>query len=63
MSRPRINPGNLVWSGEHWINYLREPGAVSDSGMVSLYHTRYSSAGEGNIAFVDIQGDPGFSAM
>jgi hypothetical protein len=63
MSRPAINPGTLIWSGEHWINYLREPDAESDSGMVSLYHTRYSRAGEGNVAFVDIPGDPGFSGV
>lgn len=63
MSRPPINPGTLVWSGEHWINYLREPDANSDSGVVSLYHTRYSPAGEGNVAFVDIPGDPGFTGV
>ena len=63
MSRPPINPGILVWSGEHWINTLREPGAESDSGKVSLYHTRYSQAGEGNVAFVDIPGDPGCSGV
>ena len=53
----------LVWSGEHWINYLRPPGAESDSGMVSLYHSNYSSAGEGTVAFVDIQGQPGFAGV
>ena len=58
MSRPVINPGNLTWSGEHWINYIRQPGAENDSGMVSLYHTRFSAAGEGSVAFVDIAGDP-----
>ena len=63
MARPVINPGTLVWSGEHWINYLRKPGDQSDSGMVSLYHTRYSAAGEGNVAFVDIPGNPGFTAV
>jgi hypothetical protein len=63
MSRPAINRGNLIWSGEHWVNYLREPGAQSDSGMVSLYHTRYSPAGEGTVAFVDIASDFGLSAV
>lgn len=63
MSRPVINPGTLIWSGEHWINYLREPGSDSDSGMVSLYHTRYSSAGEGNVAFVNIPRDKGFCSV
>ena len=49
-----IDQGALIWSGEHWINYLREPAANSNSGMVSLYHTRYSSAGEGHVAFVTV---------
>lgn len=56
MMRPVLNPGRLKWSGEHWINYLREPGSDNNSGMVSLYHTRFSSAGEGTTAFVDITG-------
>jgi hypothetical protein len=63
MSRPAINPGILFWSGEHWVNYLREPDATSDCGLVSLYHTRYSPAGEGNVAFVDIPEDPGFRGI
>ena len=58
MTRPVHNPGTLKWSGEHWINYLREPGTDTNSGMVSLYHTRFSAAGEGNTAFVDIPGNP-----
>jgi len=58
MSRPVINPGRLHWSGEHWINYLRQPGADTNSGMVSLYHTRYSAAGEGTAAFVDLADHP-----
>jgi hypothetical protein len=55
--------GTLIWSGEHWINYLRPPRAESDSGMVSLYHAHYSSAGEGTVAFVDIAGNPGFTGV
>ena len=58
MSRPVINPGTLRWSGEHWINYLRQPGSDTNSGMVSLYHTRYSAAGEGSAVFVDIADQP-----
>ena len=46
--------GTVHWSGEHWINYLRRPGEAEDSGSFSLYHTRYSSAGEGTVAFVTI---------
>lgn len=41
----------LVWSGEHWILYLRRPGEAENSGSVSLYHTSYSAAGEGTVAF------------
>ena len=41
----------LVWSGEHWILYLRRPGEAENTGSVSLYHTSYSAAGEGTVAF------------
>ena len=63
MSRPVINPGTLHWSGEHWINYLRRPDSESNSAMVSLYHTRYSPAGEGNVAFVDIADQPAYQGV
>ena len=63
MPGPTINPGALIWSGEHWITYLLEKDANSDSGMVSLYHTHCSSAGEGIVAFVDIPGDNGFCGV
>lgn len=45
---------NVRWSGEHWISYLRRIGGDSDTGSVSIYHTRYSSSGEGTVAFVII---------
>ena len=48
--------GAIRWSGEHWINYIRPPGAESDSGSFSLFHTCYSEAGAGTVAFVDIPG-------
>ena len=54
--------GNLLWSGEHWIAYLRRPGDESNSASVGVYHTRYSPAGEGNVALIDIEGDGGFRA-
>ena len=54
MTRSVVNPGTLYWSGEHWINYLRVRGSDKNSAMVSLYHTRYSAAGEGNVAFIEI---------
>jgi len=63
MARPIVNPGTLYWSGEHWINYLREPGAEVDNGMVSLWHTRYSAVGNGSVAYVYIPGDSGFQGI
>lgn len=60
MARPVINPGAVVWSGEHWVSALREPGGDSDSAMVSLYRTSYSPAGDGAVAFIEIRGAPGF---
>lgn len=44
----------LVWSGEHWIAYLRDHSSQADRGRVSLYRVLYSSAGQGHVAFVDI---------
>ena len=55
--------GDLLWSGEHWIAYLRPQGAGSESGMVSLYHGHVSPAGSGTAAFVQIPGEDGFTAL
>lgn len=63
MCRPNINEGKLLWSGEHWINYIRKDGEDEDSARVSLYHTRYSLAGEGTVAYVTIGGDEGFEGI
>jgi hypothetical protein len=63
MSRPTINANRLLWSGQHWVNYIRKPGDEADSARVSLYHTHYSPVGEGTMAFVDIPGADGFSAI
>ena len=54
--------GGLLWSGEHWIAYLRRPGEESNCASVGVYHTRWSPAGEGNVALIDIQGEGGFTA-
>ena len=51
-----ILPGRLLWSGEHWICFLRAPGTRVDSVRVSLYRSVYSPAGEGHVAFVDPPG-------
>ena len=55
--------GKLLWSGEHWIAYLREPGSDTNSASVGIYHTRYSPAGEGNVALISIPGDGGLQAI
>ena len=55
--------GDLLWSGEHWIAYLRPPAGGSPTAMVSLYHAYPSPAGIGTAAFVQIQGDPGYTAL
>ncbi len=44
----------LVWSGEHWIAYLKNHDNQADVGRVSLYRVSYSTAGEGTVAFIDI---------
>ena len=48
--------GPLLWSGEHWIAYLREGGERGTEGRagasISLYHAYDSPAGEGTVAFV-----------
>ena len=54
--------GGLLWSGEHWIAYLRRPGEKSNSASVGVYHTRWSPAGEGNVALIHVEGPGGFSA-
>ena len=56
-----IRDGKLLWSGEHWILYLRRPGEISNSASVGIYHTRYSEAGEGSVALVSIPGEPSLS--
>ncbi|MCY3778209.1 MAG: hypothetical protein OXH11_19705 [Candidatus Aminicenantes bacterium] len=51
-----ILPGRLLWSGEHWICFLRAPGTGKDTARVSLYRSHYSPAGEGHVAFVAVPG-------
>lgn len=55
MDRPVVNRGGLYWTGQHWINYIRPANTGENSGMVSLWHTHYSSAGEGTVAYVLIE--------
>ena len=58
---PQAENSNLLWSGEHWILYLRRPGEDSNSGSVSLYRTSYSPVGEGTVALVMAEGDNGIA--
>ena len=51
-----ILPGRLLWSGEHWICFLRAPATCQDTARVSLYRSHYSPAGEGHVAFVSVPG-------
>ena len=57
MDRPvTVHDGTLLWSGEHWINAIRPEDAESPTAWLSLFHTRYSSAGEGTTAQIIIAG-------
>ena len=58
---PSLSQGDLLWSGQHWIAYLRAPGARDHTGMVSLYRGDTSPAGAGAAAFVEIPG--GFTGL
>ncbi len=62
MSAP-LSRGGLLWSGQHWIAYLRRPGREDHTGMVSLYRGDTSPAGAGTAAFVEIPGDDGFTGL
>ena len=58
-----LSQGPLLWSGEHWILYLRPPGSQADSGQLSLYCAAYSPAGRGTVAYIDIPGSEGLTAV
>ena len=58
-----LSRGNLLWSGQHWIAYLRRPGRQDHTGMVSLYRGDTSPAGAGTAAFVEIPGGDGFTGL
>ena len=58
-----VHSGKLIWSGEHWINAIRQERAEFPNAWVSLFHTRYSPAGEGNAAQVIIRGNPAVNCI
>ncbi len=59
MTRPIVNPGTVTWAGDHLLLYLKPPGTVEDTTLVSYYRTLYSPAGGGHTALVlsDIEAD------
>lgn len=63
MAELNISQANPYWCGEHWIVYLRPPGSDHDTGMFSLYNTRYSEAGEGIVAFIRVLEPVKFEAI
>lgn len=58
-----LNRGPLLWSGEHWILYLRLPESQVDSGQLSLYCAAYSPVGRGTVAYIDVPGSKGLTAV
>lgn len=56
MSAENVGPGKLIWSGEHWISYLRPKKSENNTGLVSLYYADYSPAGHGTAAYVNVPG-------
>ena len=58
-ARPVVNPGNVLWGGDHLLLYLRRPGSDEDVTLVSYYRTLFSPAGAGRTAMVlsDLNGD------
>ena len=59
MTRPIVNLGTVTWAGDHLLLYLRPPGVVEDTTLISYYRTLYSPAGGGHTALVlsDIEAD------
>src|SRR5581483_6041653 len=58
-----VHTGRLLWCGEHWILGLRADAEEKPSAWISLFHTRFSSVGEGNAAQVMISGSDGVSVI
>jgi hypothetical protein len=59
----RVHAGKLAWSGDHWILGIRPQGVQQPSAWISLFHTRYSPAGEGTAAQIFIPGDRPLSVI
>ena len=63
MTLAAFSQGPLLWSGEHWLLYLRPPGSQVDSGQLSLYSAAYSPVGRGTVAYINIPGSEGLAAV
>lgn len=58
-----IHDGPLIWSGEHWIIGLRRADEGPPDAWISLFHTRFSAAGEGTVAQVLLADKPRLSVI
>lgn len=45
----------FLWSGEHWILYLKTPGNTVNSISISLYKTNYSNVGTGIVCLIETE--------
>ncbi len=63
MKPNELSQGKLLWSGEHWIAYPRDPETAEETAMISLYSAYASPAGRGTAAFVEIPGGEGFKGL
>ena len=45
----------FLWSGEHWILYLKTPSNSINSVSVSLYKTNYSHVGTGIVCLLETE--------
>jgi hypothetical protein len=59
VTRPVVNPGTVIWAGDHLLLYLKSPGVEGETTLVSFYRTVYSPLGAGHTALVLIDRDAG----
>jgi len=52
MARPLMNPGRVIWAGDHLLMSLRVPGASEEGTVISCFRALYSPAGSGHAALV-----------
>jgi hypothetical protein len=49
----KITSNDIVWSGVHYLLFLKAENGENDSVRLSLFDTEYSPHGEGYVAFFD----------